>query len=265
MILFKTTFLLSTFWVGVSASEELKPLRDLSTDRPDRTESPYTVDVGRIQVESDLVTFSYGHEGQSKRSWFGTFITNLKLGIHDRVDIQLVVEPLVVQRNQFIPTADWESLSGCGDLTARLKVNLIGNDGNKHALGLMPFLVIPTARDGLGVEKTEGGIIIPFAIELTPKVGLGLMSEIDFIYDGSVYQTGVVTSAVVGFDLSPTWGMYAEMYSNNISAMDFWEVTADVGVTFSPFTNIQFDSGINVGLTDDADDVNPFVGLSRKF
>jgi hypothetical protein len=30
------------------------PLHELSTDRPDRTESPYTVDRGRVQVEMDF-------------------------------------------------------------------------------------------------------------------------------------------------------------------------------------------------------------------
>ncbi len=33
-------------------------MRELSTDRPDKTESPYTVDAGRVQVELDLVTYT---------------------------------------------------------------------------------------------------------------------------------------------------------------------------------------------------------------
>ena len=31
-------------------------LRDLATDRPDKTESPITVDAGRFQIEADILT-----------------------------------------------------------------------------------------------------------------------------------------------------------------------------------------------------------------
>ena len=34
-------------------------LRELTTDRPDKTESPYTVDAGHVQIEADLVNYSY--------------------------------------------------------------------------------------------------------------------------------------------------------------------------------------------------------------
>ena len=34
-------------------------MREMSTDRPDKTESPYTVDAGHFQVEMDVLTYSY--------------------------------------------------------------------------------------------------------------------------------------------------------------------------------------------------------------
>src|SRR5215208_5769920 len=34
-------------------------MRELSTDRPDKTESPYTVDAGHVQIEMDLASYSY--------------------------------------------------------------------------------------------------------------------------------------------------------------------------------------------------------------
>ncbi len=36
-------------------------LRDLSTDRPDMTESPFTVDAGRVQVETNLFGYARSH------------------------------------------------------------------------------------------------------------------------------------------------------------------------------------------------------------
>ena len=34
-------------------------LREMSTDRPDKTERAYTVDAGHFQIEMDLVNYSY--------------------------------------------------------------------------------------------------------------------------------------------------------------------------------------------------------------
>src|SRR5687767_7346997 len=34
-------------------------MREMSTDRPDKTESAYTVDAGHFQVEADLVSYAY--------------------------------------------------------------------------------------------------------------------------------------------------------------------------------------------------------------
>lgn len=39
-------------------------MRELSTDRPDQTESPYTVDAGHYQIESDIVKYSYDRYAQ---------------------------------------------------------------------------------------------------------------------------------------------------------------------------------------------------------
>src|SRR6266436_4230281 len=37
-------------------------LREMVADRPDKTESPYTVDAGHFQVETDLVSYTRDHD-----------------------------------------------------------------------------------------------------------------------------------------------------------------------------------------------------------
>ena len=34
-------------------------MRETNTDRPDKTEGPYTVDAGHVQIEMDLANYSY--------------------------------------------------------------------------------------------------------------------------------------------------------------------------------------------------------------
>ncbi|HSJ01962.1 MAG TPA: hypothetical protein VK956_05880, partial [Verrucomicrobium sp.] len=60
--------------------------------------------------------------------------------------------------------------------------------------------------------------------------------------------------------------MYVEFFSEipteNSAA---WIGTVDVGFTFALTENIQLDAGVNVGVTDAADDLNPFLGFSVRF
>src|SRR4051794_2985518 len=37
-------------------------MRELSADRPDKTESPYTVDAGHFQLETDLANYTHDHQ-----------------------------------------------------------------------------------------------------------------------------------------------------------------------------------------------------------
>jgi hypothetical protein len=73
-------------------------LRELDTDRPDKTETPITVDAGHFQVEMDLFTYTYDRQdsgpagSQTVRSW-STGPINFKLGLRNNVDLQLVLEP----------------------------------------------------------------------------------------------------------------------------------------------------------------------------
>src|ERR1051325_1682105 len=45
-------------------------LREMSTDRPDATESPFTIDAGRAQLESDFLSYTRNRlDGVRTREW----------------------------------------------------------------------------------------------------------------------------------------------------------------------------------------------------
>jgi len=44
-----------------------------------------------------------------------------------------------------------------------------------------------------------------------------------------------------------------------------WMGTVDFGFTYALTENIRLDGGVNIGVTDSADDVNPFLGASFRF
>ena len=50
-------------------------MRELTPDRPDKTESPYTVDAGHFQVEMSFVEFTKNQSGQTVGPGIGKLIT----------------------------------------------------------------------------------------------------------------------------------------------------------------------------------------------
>lgn len=243
-------------------------MRDFSTDRPDKTESPYTVDAGHFQIEMDLVHFTQEDEDGVRVRTLKIAPINFKIGLLNQVDLQIIYDPYVRERVTDRSSGTSMTASGGGDITARLKVNLWGNDGGPTALAIMPFVKIPTHAPGFGPDSVEGGIIVPFALELPAGWGLGIMAEVDFIRneDDGDYHAEFIQSITFGHDIVGNLAGYMEFFSNisGESGAD-WVATFDVGLTYALSENIQLDAGCNFGLTDAADDIQPFVGISLRF
>ena len=158
-----------------------KAIRELSTDRPDKTESPFTVAAGRIQVELDVASFVGDEEQGAVSETFTIAPVSLKFGIARNTDLQLIFGGHILRTERIAATPVPLRTQGVGDVTVRLKHNLWGNDGGPTALAFLPFLTLPTGSNGLGVEAVEFGLIVPLAMSVAPGVGVGLMTEIDFV------------------------------------------------------------------------------------
>lgn len=246
-------------------------MRELSTDRPDKTESPYTVDAGHFQIETDLVTFTQdkseeaGIETNTKS--FGVMVSNLKVGLTNSIDLQAVITPHQSEETD-ITGSPKEKKSGFGDTIIRLKYNLLGNDGGDIAIGVMPFVKLPTHSGDLGNKKVEGGIILPFALALPNDWGMGLMAQVNRNTNETddKFHTDFISSITMSRDIVGNLSGYAEFFSQSsdeISAS--WVATADFGLTYAVTTDLQLDAGANIGLTRAADDFNPFLGVSARF
>lgn len=246
-------------------------MRELSTDRPDKTESPYTVDAGHFQIEADLATFTRDHnriagENTVTRAW-NAGVVNLKAGLTSDIDVQLVLDGYVRERVTDRQAGSRETTDGFGDTTLRLKYNVWGNDSGADALAIMPFIKLPTNSNELGNDSVEGGIILPYARDLGNGYGLGLMTQMDRVRDQEDrgYSTSFINTATIGVDLTEKLGSYYEIATERNSDLGRWIVTFDLGLTYAVTDDLQLDAGMNLGLTDAADDFNPFIGFSYRY
>ncbi len=237
---------------------------NLTTDRPGETESPYTVDAGRFQIEMNVATYLRDRSADILVETAAVAPINLKLGLDRATDLQVIIEPYLSRTTTDRRLGTRETAEGFGDVTVRVKRNLWGDDGGPTAFALMPFVTLPTATEGLGAGKVEFGLIAPLAVALSDRIDLGLMTELDVIGqdDGSGYRASLVDSATLGFALTERLGMYAEVFTER--GHD-WVVTGDIGVIYALSDHVQLDAGANIGVTRAADDLAVFVGVSRRF
>jgi len=240
-------------------------MREMSTDRPDVTESAYTLDAGHFQVELSLFEYSYDDEG-GRTDAISVMPTNLKVGILNNVDLQLVVNPYVNVRRRNAGERGRRD-QGFGETQLRLKMNVWGNDGGDTALALMPFISFPTAADGVGPDRVEGGLIIPLAVALPWEFGLGAMLEIDFVRDSANrgYGVEVVHTLTIGRQIWGDLSGYVEYVGMSpIDSGATYQAQIDFGLTYGIGANVQLDAGVNVGITGAVDDLTVFVGMSIR-
>jgi hypothetical protein len=247
-------------------------MRELSPDRPDKTESPYTVDAGHFQLEMDVLNYSYDRYTPARDQQRFERVTispvNLKIGILNNLDFHLGLESYLSTRVRDFATGDVETHRGFGDVVPRVKLNLWGNDGGKTAGGIMPFVKLPTNQDQLGNNAVEGGVIFPLAVDLPFGFGMGFMTEVDWNRDlnGDGHHAEFVNSITFSRDIIGKLAGYVEFFSSiSDERHSPWVGTFDVGLGYPLSADVQIDAGINVGLTRSAEDLNPFLGLTWRF
>lgn len=244
-------------------------LRELSTDRPDLTESPYSVDAGWWQLEMDLVAHTRDHDQSDGADVKATALSlaaiNLKLGLTHNIDLQTVIETYTRVRVHDRITGTRERISGFGDITSRLKINLWGNDGGPTAFALMPFIKWPTNRHGLGNDAIEGGLIAPLAVELPGGWGMGVMTEFDLVRNDTDTGHTVEWFNTITFshDITERLGGYLELATTLVKGRDL--ASFDCGLTYGVTRHLQLDCGANIGLTAATEDLTLFAGLAVRF
>jgi hypothetical protein len=265
---FRVSLVLAVFSLG-SLAGIARAERELSSDRPDATESPFTVEPKRVQLEASFVQFTRDrhnadYENVRVNEWAYAPL-NVRVGLTPHSEVQFVFDGYVDAKAEEGESGASARVRGFGDTTLRVKWNFWGNDGGETALGLMPFVKLPTGDDELGNDSVEGGVILPFAMELGQGWGFGAMTEIDIVRNGADdgYESVWVNTATVSHDLTEKLGFFVEVASEVGQGKPV--LTGNAGLTYAVNKDLQLDLGVNVGLTRSADDFSVFSGFVQRF
>jgi hypothetical protein len=243
----------------------------MSIDGPGATESPYTVDAGHFQIEMTL--FGYSSYQQTfdgvdyRLDVWNIGPINLKAGLLNRLDLQLLLEPYVhvFEREDGLFRS---TRHGFGDTTVRLKYNLWGNDSGRTALAVMPFVTFPTGDEGVGRTNYAAGLTVPFAAKLPWDFHLGLTTR--FETDENELVTGrhveFINSIALAHEIVRDLDGYVEFFSDVSTEEDVgWVGTFNTGLGYWLSDDLQVNAGVDIGLTTWADDWYAFVGMAWRY
>jgi hypothetical protein len=246
-------------------------MRELSADRPDKTDCPFTVDAGHFQVEMDFANMTYNQPNSERGNARFTSVEaapmNLKLGLLNNLDFQLVYTSYRWEETGNREIGIIARKSGFDGITPRLKVNLVGNDGGFFALALIPFVTLPLNSGNLGNGTVEGGLGIPYAFDI-PGWDVGFQTTFHHNRNGAAsgYHTEFDNSVSIGHRIIGSLSLSAEFFSSvSTERNSDWVGTVDTWLTYAVNKNVRLDAGVYIGVTPAADDWHPWVGMTWRY
>ncbi len=248
--------------------------RPLTTDRPDATESPFTVEPGRVQLEVSAAEWTRDRRTSAKdgvrtETW-ALAPLNVRVGLTADTELQIVHDGYVEETVKDRVAGTTDRRAGAGDLTLRYKLNLWGTadeggGAGGTALGVMPYVKLPTASAELGNGNVEGGVIVPFATDLAGGWGFGAMTELAIVRNDA--DTGEraawLNTATVSYEMSERAGVFGEVTLRVGEGKP--AATFNTGATYAVNDDVQLDVGVNLGLTRAADDLTVFAGMTWRY
>lgn len=240
-------------------------MRDMETDRPNITESPFTVDAGHFQYEADVFKFKNEKDEISSQRTFLINQANLKLGITNSTDFQIIFQMFGSKNDIDQATGIKTTESGVGDLTLRVKQNLLGNNGGRFSIAILPYLKIPTSHFEQD-NRYEGGLVVPMQLKLPHDWKLGFQIEDDRLKDKYEAQmhTELLQSVTISHEIIKGLdGMAETYYSYNIKEHHIANYL-NAALQMSIAKDFKVDAGLNYGIQTDAEKTY-FVGTSFRF
>lgn len=229
----------------VFAQQEENSLGALITDRPDATESPTTIPVGYIQVETGAFYESF-EKNNIKNETFTFNTTLVRLGVLNNLELRLGWDFVETKTN----TTE-NILSGFNPLLLGAKISISEEKGAFPEIGFLGHLYLPfTAATDYKPETTGVDFRFSFAHTLNENSSLSYNLGAQWGDDSS--EAAYVYTLAYGLGITEKIGVYAELYGDlpeNNKANHLW----DAGFTYLISDNVQLDATVGSSITDGQD------------
>lgn len=236
---------------------------EMTTDRPDFTESSTTVGKGRIQLESGY-TLSRNREADV-RNGHSFPEALLRIGLFaDWFEFR-------IGQNYSSTNLSVTSTDGLEDLYLGVKLALTEQKKFLPETAVVIQATVPTGPDNLSPGKTLPGVNYLFGWDVVPDkltMGGSVQGNAAVTEDGKSYLE-LAQSFTVGYSFTDKLGCYMEVFgkepfSSNTSDVGP-EYYYDGGFTYKFTPNFQYDIRAGVGLNRNSDDFFVGTGFAVRY
>jgi hypothetical protein len=208
------------------------------------TETPDTIPPGQFLLRVDAISAGLdpNSPAPNQARALGVAWPLLAGGITQDVDFEFGTQFFVQDTADLL--GDNKTHSGIGEFTLRSKWTFWRDSDSQQAAALIPYVNLPTRSQVAGNGHTEGGLILPWAVQINPDVTAGAMAEMDELRNvaNTRYETRLYASGVLQAKIAGKLGAYGEvtLATSTAGSATTWG-TLNAGATLSASSNFQWD------------------------
>ena len=223
------------------------------TDRPDFTESAFSIPTGYFQLEAGF-TFEDGESGDFET--YGEAL--LRVGLTPRWEARLGIPSY----GRF--EADGMDASGFLDASLGAKVEL--DPWGQASTALLVSTSVPTASGDFESSHWQPEVLLALSWDLDAGYGLGANLGYTHAYDGNERFAQLRASVGLGIPVSDRLGAFVEMYGFSEESEDGSPTLyADAGLTYALSEDLQLDVRVGHGFADSGTDLFFGAGVSTRW
>ena len=176
------------------------------------TETPQTIDPGKFLLRVNALSLGVNPDSSAPNQYraLGLGWALLSAGITKDLDIETGTQIFVQDTYQYKGLN--QTHSGIGDLSLRSKWTFWRGADYDEAAAVIPYVNLPINSTVTGNGMAEGGLIVPWSMQMGTAVKAGAMAEWDEVRNiaNTRYETRLSGSGVLQFDVVGIVGVYGE-------------------------------------------------------
>jgi len=252
--------------------------QEISTDRPDRTESAETVGKHKFQIEAGIeysskksknesVLLQDGGEliGDVKTNTITAPTTLLRYGLTDKIELRLGIDFDGTSSKMGDIDLSEDSKLSLNAPSLSAKFSLSKGEGWKPDFAIITKVTLPNiGGEGKQEEHVVPELNFAFSNEINKDLSIGYNVGLESDYKFNV--TDLFYSASLGINISEKTGSFIEIFGNTPDAkFKEFSNSIDGGFTYLIKNNFQVDIYGGLGLSSDANDFFLGTGFGYKF
>lgn len=246
--------------LALGASRAAAGEGEIAPDRPDVTDGAATVAPGALQLEAGVAYEKARVGGRASDQRLGVQAV-LRAGVTERFEVRLEGEPLVRLRGEAADT-------GAGDLVLASKYRFLDAASGRPwpALGVRPFVKIPSARAPIGSERLDLGVVALASVDLPSGFDLDVNAGVAALGEREGYLLQALASASLSRELSGGWLPFAEVFFASRAERDARDVVGlAAGVLYRVAADLAVDAAVRTSLAGAGPDYAVTGGVSVRF